>query len=185
MKLGSTLFLVVGALAVACGDGTDPGSDGEDDSSGGTSSGDSSGSETGESTGDEAESSTTSTTMFTTTGPTTGDPGPDYWDEGVCNGINMASSPDCKDVDFAGFCDDDGNAVWCENNMLFCIPCEEGGDTCGYVDEMMWYDCIAGGGTTDSTSTDDTGTDDTGTDGTGTDDTGTDGTGTDSTDTGN
>ena len=56
-----------------------------------------------------------------------------------------AADDGCGDVDYAGYCDGT-TLVWCENDALRTVDCGQTGESCGYRDANIGYDCLSGGG---------------------------------------
>jgi len=75
------------------------------------------------------------------------DPEGDYWVDGYCPGESLVASLDCGGIEGVGCCDDDHNALWCEDGNLFCAPCESLTATpfCGWLVEGSdaHYRCTA------------------------------------------
>jgi hypothetical protein len=162
MKRHSTIMALGAVLLGACsGSGGIAASGGTDtDPTAGATTGDTlaTTTTTGDTTG--GTTATMSTTLTDSSDPTTQSAsdstgeGPNYWDDGVCNGVNTPSSSNCMDLDYAGTCTDDGKVIYCDNNQMYCIDCEGSSNVCEWVDANSWFDCVAPTvGTTTDTST--------------------------------
>lgn len=51
-------------------------------------------------------------------------------------------SDPCNGISFEGQCTEDGKVVWCEEGELQEIDCVAYGDTCGYDEELQYFDCL-------------------------------------------
>ena len=71
----------------------------------------------------------------------------DYWENGYCpepvDGVEQKVSDNCNGISFEGCCDNAGNAIYCNNNDLYCKPC--GDDACSWyaadTDKGAYYWC--------------------------------------------
>ena len=126
--------------------------------SGGSGSGGGTDSATGSTGGAAATSATGGASTSGATTSTTA-PQPDYWNSGLCNGVTSPSADDCMSVTNEGECDAEGQVIYCNEGVLYCIDCPANGYTCEYEDANGWYDCVPpGGGTSTGPTTGGTGT---------------------------
>lgn len=99
----------------------------------------------GNSKADGGPDSGTDTDTDTDTGT-----GGDYWEDGTCNGDPDQgadpSSTDCNGLTFEGCCDEQGNVVWCVNELLGCFNCDADGEgPCGWDLANSFYNCDGSG----------------------------------------